>query len=361
MKKLISLIPCLLALILLAGCSQNSAEEYVGEQITSMKEKDTDNFTALLEDGIAESNESFILQFPEELREPYPEFMQNSFKAIKFEVSKSKKLENGNYSVQLTYTPINISDTLKSDNTDLLASLETADLTEAASTILKEDAKILADSPVYDDEILSTLDVTKEGDTYSITSDSMNTFLSHALHGYMEPYNMVCDILNTYDFINAYLDASFKGEVTQFAKHTDRTEEEALAWYEEDVFDPPSDMSEAYIPRYKEALKTILKQCQYTVGIPHKESGIYSYTVDITTTPNHSFADAYAEFEQGTYYSIEEASAGLVQAMEKYAAAPTYGEETTVNVPISTSSLLDAGNDNSELTNLATTILVAPQ
>lgn len=361
MKKLISFLPCLLALILLAGCSQDSAEKYAGEQITSMKEQNTDNFTALLEEGITKSNESFILQFPEELREPYLEFMQDSFKAIQFEVSRSRKLENGNYSVQLTYTPINISDTLKTKNKDLLASLETTDLTESVSTMLKEDAKLLESSPVYDEEILSTLDVTKEGDQYSITSDSMNTFLSHALNGYMEPYNMVCDILNTYDFINAYLDASFKGEVTQFAKHTNRTKEEALAWYEADTFDPPSDMSEAYIPRYKEALKAILKQCQYTVGIPRKESGIYSYTVDITTTPNHSFADAYTEFEQGTYYSIEEASAGLVQAMEKYAAAPTYGEETTVNVPINTSSLLKAGNDDAELTNLATTILVAPK
>lgn len=361
MKKLRLFIPCLLALFLFAGCSRNTADKYVGEQITSMKEKDTENFTALLEDGIAESNEEFILQFPEELREPYLQFLQNSFQSIQFEVAKARKLESGNYSVQITYTPLNFSDTLKSANTDPLASLETADLTEAASSVLKEDAKILADSPVYDAEMISTLDVSKDGDKYSISSDSMNTFLSHALHGYMEPYNMVCDILDTYDFINAYLDASFKGEVGQFAKHTGRTEEEAMAWYEEDTFEPPSDLSQAYASRYREALKTILKQCKYTVGIPHKESGIYSYTVDITTTPNHSFADAYAEFEQRTYYSIEEASAGFVQAMEKYAASPTYGEETTVNVPINSSSLLSAGNDDAELTNLAKTILLMPE
>ena len=69
----------------------------------------------------------------------------------------------------------------------------------------------------------------------------------------MEPYNAVCDILDSHDFITAYLNASFKGDVARFAVHTDRTEEEALAWYEADVFTPPSDLSEAYIPRYQEA------------------------------------------------------------------------------------------------------------
>ena len=65
-------------------------------------------------------------------------------------------------------------------------------------------------------------------------------------------------------------------------------------------------------------------------------------------------------FEGGTYYSIEEVSAGLITAMEKYAAAPTFDEETTVTVSINASSLLDAGNENSELTALATTILMIP-
>ena len=46
--------------------------------------------------------------------------------------------------------------------------------------------------------------------------------------------------------------------------------------------------------------------------------------------------------------------------MEKYAAAPTFDEETTVTVSINASSLLDAGNENSELTALATTILMIP-
>ena len=104
----------------------------------------------------------------------------------------------------------------------------------------------------------------------------------------MQPYNSVCEVLDARDFMQSYLDASFKGDVAQFALHTDRTEEEALEWYEADVFTPPADLSSAYHDRYKKALKEIMKQCKYTVGIPRKEAGLYSYTIDITVTPNNS-------------------------------------------------------------------------
>lgn len=360
MRKPGLLIPCLFALAVLTGCNKDTADKYVGEQITSMKEKGSDSFAALLEEGIAQSNEAYTLQFPEELKEPYQEFLKDSFNAVTFEVSSAKKKNDDTFSVQVTYTPINIKRTTEGPNREYLDTLDNTDLTAAASSILENDTGLLADSPVHDDEIISTLDVTKKGDAYTITQDSLDTFVKQTIVSYMEPYNQVCDIIDTYDFINSYLNASFKGDVARFALHTNRTEEEALAWYEEDVFDPPADLSSAYTDRYKAALKTIMSQCQYTVGIPKKDAGNSGYTVDITTTPNNSFADAYSEFESGVYYSLDEASAGLVQAMEKYAAAPTFGEETTLNVTFNSSSLLSANQQNSELYNLATTILTMP-
>lgn len=360
MRRRTLLIPCLLALVFLTGCNKDTAEKYVGEQITSMKEKGCVSFTKLLDEGIAESNEQFVLQFPEELREPYLVFMKDSFQHITFEVAKARKMNDGTYSVQVTYTPLNIKNTLETANAEWMETLETTELAGAVSSILEADASTIEASPSYDTEIISTLEVTKDGEKYALGQESLDKFIAQAIPGYMEPYNTVCDVLDSYDFINAYLNASFKGDVARFAVHTNRTEEEAMAWYEADVFTPPSDLSEAYIPRYQEALKSIMKQCQYTVGVPKKEAGIYSYTVDITTTPNTSFSEAYHEFENGTYYTIEEVSAGLVQAMEKYAAAPTYGEPTTVTVPINVSSLLDASMTDSELSKLATTILVMP-
>lgn len=360
MRKPGFLIPCLFALAMLTGCNRDTADKYVGEQITSMKEKGSDSFASLLEEGIAQSNEAFTLEFPEELKEPYQEFLKDSFNAVTFKVSSAKKKSDDTFSVQVTYTPINIKRTTEGPNKDFLDALDTTELTAAASSILENDAGLLKDSPVHDDEVISTLDVTKDGDIYNITKESLETFVRQAIVNYMDPYNQVCDIIDTYDFINSYLNASFKGDVAQFALHTDRTEEEALAWYEEDVFDPPADLSSDYTERYQAALKSIMSQCRYTVGIPKKEAGNSGYTVDITTIPNNSFADAYHEFESGTYYSLDEASAGLVQAMEKYAAAPTFGEETTQNVTFNSSSLLSAGQENSELYNLAATILTMP-
>lgn len=61
------------------------------------------------------------------------------------------------------------------------------------------------------------------------------------------------------------------------------------------------------------------------------------------------------EFQQGTYYSIDEVSAGLVAT--KITAAPAYGEETTVNVPVNFNSLISAG-DNADR-NLS--LLIAPR
>ena len=360
MRKSTFLIACVLAFALLTGCSDNAAGKYVGDQITSIKEKGSGSFDTLLDEGIAASNDAYVLQFPEELREPYLDFMKNSFNAIDFEVAKAQKMNDGTYSVQITYTPLNIKNTVETANTEQIASLETTELTGAVTSILEKDAKLLKDSPAYNEETITTLEVSKDGENYQISPKSLENFLSQALVEYMAPYDEVCDILDCHDFVTAYLDASFKGDVTRFALHTDRTEEEALAWYEADVFDPPADLSEAYVPRYQEALKSMLKQCQYTVGIPKKDNGLYNYTVDITTTPNTSFSSAYAEFEGGTYYSIDEVSAALVEAMEKYAAEPTFGEETSLNVSFNVSSMLNAGNEGSELSELAKTIFVIP-
>lgn len=117
-------LPCLMAALLLSGCSQKGADAYVGEQITSLKEKDT---------------------------------------------------------------------------------------------------------PKYSDEITTTIEVKKKGDNFSIDRKSLRALLDQALLNDMEPYNSLCELYDAKDFLTAYLDASFKGEVTQFAKHTNRTEEEALS------------------------------------------------------------------------------------------------------------------------------------
>ena len=176
----------------------------------------------------------------------------------------------------------------------------------------------------------------------------------------MTPYDTFGALYDMQDFLTSYLDASFKGEVAQFALHTDRTEDEAYEWYLADTFDPPADLSQAYVARYQAAMQNLLKQSSYTVGTPRLEPGLFSYQIDVTITPNNSLADAYHEFEQGTYYSIDEASEALVAALEKYAAAPTYGTETTLTVPVNMETLTTADQEGSDMATLATTILPSP-
>lgn len=362
MKHLRTLaLPCLATALLLTGCSQNGADTYVGEQITSLKEKDTDAYSDFLQTGIDESNQQYVLSFPDELKEPYIRLLQTSLQSVEFEVSNAKEKSNNTYEVEVNFKPVDIQKTLKSANDSLLSETTEETLTDAGNIIFKKDLKIVKDSPKYSDEITTVVKVKKKGSKFSIDQNSIQHLLEQALQNDMEPYNSVCEIYDTKDFLQAYLDASFKGEVTQFAKHTDRTEEEALSWYEDDVFTAPDDLSSACKDRYIQALKDILKQSRYTVHVPKKEQGLMNYTVSVTTTPNNSLVTAYQEFEAGTYYSIDEASKALVEKLEHYAVSPVYGEETTTEFSLNEHTMLDSGNDDSAMQKLGASICPAPQ
>ena len=355
------LFPALLGLLLLAGCGGKSADQYVGEQITAMKEEDPGAFTCLLEQGRTESNALYTLQFPQELRTPTLDFLQEAFRTMEFEVTEAMEQSDSQYSVDIAFTPIDVAATTSQVRDSHLASMASPDLTAEVSALYEESAAALEDEPQFQEEIRISLIVEATEDGFAFAPDQLLTFLQEALPGYMQPYNSVCEVLDARDFLQSYLDASFKGDVSQFALHTDRTEEEALEWYEADVFTPPADLSPAYHDRYSAALKEIMKQCQYTVGIPRKESGLYNYTVDITTTPNNSIVETFSKIEKGTYYSLDAVSKDLVETMESYAKSPAYGEETTLSIPLNMTELLAAGEAGSTFTNLSLTILPVPQ
>ncbi len=361
-KKLFLFTLTLLLPFILAGCGDKySADQYLGEQITSIKESDAEKLNFLLEDGIEESNSLYILQFPDELKEPYLSFLQEAFKTIDFKIASAKKNGENAFTVQVSYTPLDLASTLRAADEEYLSSLASSDLTGEVTALLENAKTVLKEAPQFKEKTFATVAVDKKGEDFQIKEDELNTFLFHTMTGYMDPYNDICELLDAQDFLTAYLDASFKGEVTQFVKHTDMTEEEALAWYEKDVFTPPDDMTPAYTERYVTALKALLRQCVYTVGIPKKESGVYNYTVDVTVTPNTSLENVFSEWNGGTYYSEDEVDRTLVELMEQYAASPVYGEETTVNIELNSLSIMEAGNDGASLTRLAGIILVMPE
>ncbi|MCF2679460.1 hypothetical protein JQM69_01845 [Faecalicatena contorta] len=358
MKKIRLILMTLLVFALLAGCgSKNTAEKYVGSQITDIKEGNVDLLSSVLDAGIEESDSLYTLSFPEELKETYLSFLKEAFKSIEFEVSSAKENGENTYSVRVSFSPLDIGTTTEDVCNDYVNNMTSSDLTAEVSTLLENAQKAIADKPVYGEETYITLTVKKDGDAFSIADEDMHTFLMQVFLKYMQPYDSVCEILNEQDYLTAYLDATFKGEVAQFARHTNQTEDEVYAWYEEDVFTPPAELSAAYADRYETALKEIFRQCKYTVGIPKKESGGYNYTVDVTVIPNRSLANATAELANNTYYSVDALSKGFVEILEKYAASPVYGEETVVTISVDYQTLSSAGEADAEMTRLGDTII----
>lgn len=356
-KKHLLLLLTGVLIFLLTGCNKYTADKYVGEQITSLKEEDTEAFVPLLEDGIAASNDSYGLEFPEELREPYLDFLQTALKSVQFELDGAKKADDETYSVRVTYTPIDIASTTESISKKYLASIDSSDLTQEVKTLLEKAENAIANSPVYEPETFVTLKVKKNGDSYTIADEDMTDLLSRALLDIMVPYNSICDVLDAQDYLTACLNAMFKGDVSQYVKHTGVSEESALSTLHESFLTPPDDLGSAYVERCQAALNTICSQCQYRVGIPQKQSGLFNYVMDVTVTPNISIQNAMSELESGTYYSEDAIDRTLVELLEKYAAAPVYGEETTVTVTINYNTISNAGNEDSELSGLINIIL----
>lgn len=362
MMKRRFLLPLILFLLfLLTGCTdKDSADKYLGEQITSIKEKDPETLSFLLEKGIEESNDKYTLQFPKELKDTYLTFLQEAFQTVTFEVEDAKKNGKNVYTVQVHYTPVDISATTKDICNTFLSAMNSSNLNTEMKALLEQAAAALKDAPRYNEKTYSVLSVDKTEEGFQIKKEDMEKFLSRTIANYMTPYDSICELLNARDFLNAYLDASFKGDVARFALHCKKTESEILSWYDSDVFLPSADMPPSYSERYMSALKELLKQCVYSVGIPKKESGVYDYTIDVTVTPNNSLTALFSEWSDGDYYSEEEVNQTLVELLEKYAANPSYGDEKIITVRLNLTTIMEAGNEGAEITNLAREILPLP-
>ncbi len=340
MKKQRLFLLCLIAFtFLLCGCNMGkSASEYVGEQITSMKEGDPDNLSSLLEKGIINSSSSYALDFPEELKADYLDFLQTAARATRFKVSSARESEADTYSVTVTFTPLDIRNTLQNAVTSYQNSMTSADLTAETAALLTECEKVISDSPVYASETYVTLNVSEKENGYRINADDFDHFLSLVFcnFDYMYPFDAVCEPLNARDFILAELDGILKGDVTQLAKHLDETEDILLSECQNQInLIIPEQFSAEYTDRYYAALRNMLHACQYDAGIPRKEDGLSCYTVDITVTPNNSLLQTIHELENATFPSVPAFSKATVEKLEQYAAAPVYGEPTVVPLSFS--------------------------
>lgn len=347
----------------LSGCgaSREDPKETVKKAVLDALKLKGEDFSIFLEDSIQETDEinNFTLSFPKEAEEPYLDFLRTAYSKVEIEVASVDEKE-GDYIARVSFDPLNVALTLQETEDTYVESLESTDSAEALTGLLKEGAKALKENAVYDDKDTVDFTVKKKGDSFVVSGEDVEKVKENALVEPMQPYELINGMLNMQGFFKAYLDASFKGELTEFMKHMHKTQEEAEQWYEGDgSFDAPEDMAEAYRERYTAACKSIYKQSKYSVGIPHKLPGMFKYTVDVTYTPNLGFMKAWDEFESSTYPDIEAASAAYVECMEKYVQTPAYGEETVQSVELSVDSFFN--EETSDIYMLVNEICPTPE
>lgn len=364
-KKLISgfLAVVMVTGAFLSGCStapKRDPVEGVKKAVLDSLKREPADFSELLEKGIKETEDvcDFTLTFPEELKSPYLDFLAEAYSEVEFQVTSIDE-KDGSYTARVSYEPIDLEASLEEVNAAYVEAMSDTDLTQSVSALLEEDKKALKDHIInLDGRVLDFTVVEKDG-SYNVSEEEIKKALSRAVDGYMKPYEDVCSVLDLRDFFQAYLDASLKGEFTQFMKHSGKTQEEAQVWYESGgAFDPPDDLSQPYRERCSAAVKNIVKQCSYSVGIP-KQNGIMDFTVEVVITPNNSLTAAWNEFQNGTYYDIDSASAAFVGILEKYAAAPALGEETIFKAEVNASSFTSV-DESSDVYRLVNAICPVP-
>lgn len=358
----ILIITVALLTLCLSGCAKDSRKEVEGAVYQSLNQT-PDAFAALLEAGIEKTNadNDFLLQFPEELKEPYMEFLNTAFSCIDFEVSSIDEKEEGVYSARLSFAPLDIQETVKENDITFVESMQETDLTKAMTALLDSESDILKTKPVYTLNSAFDLSITQKDDSFAVSDEDIQKLIKASLENYMAPYENICSVLDTRDFLQAYLDAIFKGELSRIMEHTGQTEAQTAKLYDADgTFAPPEDLSEQYRERCTAAYKNIVKQCKYSIGIPNRNEGIYSYTVDVTFSPNNSLINSWDEFINGTYSDLDTASAAYVENLERYAAAPSYGEEQTSTIELNLNSFLTQ-DETSDLYRLVAAICPIPE
>lgn len=336
MKKGILLcVSCLLfgLMMLCSGCEKKeSADDYLGRLITRAKENDGE-LTSVLETGIedAKSSNDFVIDFPEELKESYEAFLKEALNQVQFELNKADKESDDTYIVRVTYEPIDIAATTEDTNAEYAKNISGTDLTTEMKGLLEKDTDLL-NSAIMQQKKSKTITVKKSGNGYKVSEKDITELLQDALQGYMAPYKAVGTVFDFRDFMQAYLDAYFKGDTERYQLHTGMSAEEAAAWYEDSFSNfHLDDLTDDQNTRFLNAVKTIYKGCQYTLGAVRQVS-LTEYQFDITTTPNTSIVNAEQELNAGTYYSTAEVADAFLNIYDKYAAAPSYGTETTATI-----------------------------
>ncbi len=355
-KRAAAFMLAIAAALFFAGCGDaEKVTEQVGKEITEIKE-DHDRLTELLDAGTASRQEEFTIAFPENAKEEYLKLLQTALKKVEFKAEAAESNGENGYRVKMNFKPLDMKAVLEAADIAYAENMQSADFQAELKNVVIQDISLLED-PVYKEETWEYVEVKKSGDKLEVSSEDMLILLQKALPGYMNSYNIIARAFDRQDFLKAYMDAMFKGEIDRYCEHTGMTDEEVMAWYEE-AFEEIDGigLSEEQNMRVEAALKTIMANCNYTVGIPRRESE-YSYIVEVDVVPNLSLQKAMEELEGGTYYSEAQVKEEAVNIYEKYAAEPVYGDAVTTSVTVNIQELAGSMNEESQFMQFMRIIL----
>lgn len=358
----VGVLSLLLAVLLaLTGCGKEAPEDYVKERLEKLQAGDEEMAEMLLQAGIESVDGSYVAAFPKDLKNRYQEFLKKACGYFTYTV-KEAEAYNSDYRVKVEIAPAKVGDAVEALDAEYVQTLESTELTEAVETLLPKAEEQLETCDNGRKKEL-TLEIREKGSSYELTKDSQKELAEHLLSGYMEPYQAVAEVLDIRDYLQSVLDATYKGEVSKYARHTGSTEEQAREKYEksfsgEELAD--MDLSAEQEQRFQEAMKKIFAGSRYEIGAMQKTAD-GGYVTQVTVTPNLSLQKSSQELhtnaKSGRYGSEAQLVEGYLTTLETYAQQPVYGEAMTVELHLSTGAILMSGDAMQEVSRLMEQIL----
>ncbi len=123
-----------------------------------------------------------------------------------------------------TFTPLDIEATTKDTCEKYSPAISSTDLNTEMTKLLEKATEAVKSSPSYEASTQLTLEVKKSKDGYSLDDEQLQKLFSATMDNIMAPYDSVCEILDAQDYLTSCLNALFKSDVAEYAKHTGEDE-----------------------------------------------------------------------------------------------------------------------------------------
>lgn len=359
--KYMGLAAIVLFILALTGCEKRpSPKEYLQSEIKKVKTGKSDIYEKILEEELElEDGQAF----PEELKEGYLVFLKEAYSHMKYEITEVEDKGKNQYRVIVSVEPLDLKATVQDITQEYLANMQSANLTTETKEVLALNQEELERSK-YTDKLEIPVRMDWEQKKYTINEFDFSALVSAAVANKLAPYQMVEEVFDIQKYVEACLDADFKGEFDEYTRQTGLTKEEAEAQRNEGLWDSELEsqlnFTEEEKGRFTEALKGFLASVSYEVGIPRKVEDNH-YTVEITYTPNLSLKkcmdEAMAAVTSGAITSMDALKQEYLTSMESYVNAGEYGEQAaaTVNVVPGDDNRLQIAEE--DLENLYSAIL----